>query len=84
VLRVRTRFQQGGHDVPRDKILSRREKSHANLWKFAEFTDLTLIFDNSDVASPVLIAERAGGRWTVRQLGRLPDLDPVLETLANA
>src|SRR5262249_14815317 len=46
VARVEQRQAQGGHDVPADRILSRRIRSHALFEWFAREADMVLVFDN--------------------------------------
>ncbi|NGM23227.1 hypothetical protein G3576_24655 [Roseomonas stagni] len=47
VARVAHRVALGGHDVPQDRILSRREASYANFPEFARRADAGLVIDNS-------------------------------------
>lgn len=47
ISRVRSRVQQGGHDVPQDKIVSRYYRSLTNLKEAIKYTDRAYIFDNS-------------------------------------
>mgnify|MGYP003504018397 FL=1 len=66
--RVRIRVADGGHDVPEDKIRSRRSRSLAQLAWFAGRGDQLLIFDNS-TAEPALIASKSPDkalRWHQR------------------
>ena len=66
--RVRIRVADGGHDVPEDKIRSRRSRSLAQLAWFAGRVDQLLIFDNS-TAEPALIASKSPDkalRWHQR------------------
>jgi predicted ABC-type ATPase len=57
--RVRMRVAGGGHDVPEDRIRSRRERSFAQLPWFLDRSDVALIYDNSG-AAPVLVARKRG------------------------
>lgn len=62
--RVRIRVAKGGHDVPAEKIVQRRERSLDQLpWFFRE-ADRALIFDNSG-AEPKLVAKRQLGVTTI-------------------
>ncbi len=45
--RVADRVMGGGHTVPIDKILSRYERSMANLWPAIHLADRTYVYDNS-------------------------------------
>ncbi len=47
VARVAHRVALGGHDVPQDRILARREASYANFPEFARRADAGLVIDNS-------------------------------------
>jgi predicted ABC-type ATPase len=59
VERVQLRVSQGGHDVPRDKIFSRYEKSLDLMYEVACESDLTFFFDNSGSA-PTIVASKIG------------------------
>jgi predicted ABC-type ATPase len=59
--RVRLRVAKGGHDVPSDKILARREKSLDQLPWFLAQADEGWLFDNSN-AKPRLIGTKNKGR----------------------
>lgn len=55
IKRVAKRVDEGGHDVPQDKIISRYYKSIGNAKPLFAFADEVLIFDNSiDNKSPEL------------------------------
>jgi predicted ABC-type ATPase len=60
VERVRLRVAKGGHDVPRDKIVERYERSLDQLPWFLEQADQASIFDNSG-ATPKLIGSKKKG-----------------------
>lgn len=61
-LRVRSRVQDGGHDVPHDKILSRYHRMRANVRAALAFVDFALIVDNSSFRAPHRpVAVTAGG-----------------------
>ena len=47
ILRVSTRRQQGGHDVPENKLRSRFPRTQQAIRLASEVADLTLMFDNS-------------------------------------
>jgi predicted ABC-type ATPase len=47
IARVRTRMQQGGHDVPEPKLRSRFPRTQKAIRSAADVADLTLMFDNS-------------------------------------
>lgn len=48
VLRVKNRVEKGGHDVPRDKILSRHRRSLKLLPALIELSDICHVYDNSE------------------------------------
>lgn len=82
VARVALRHAGGGHDVPRDRILDRRARSHARFGWFAERADFVAVFENS--AEPVCAALRSGGRWWLGRLDLLPpDLAAAVEAAAS-
>ncbi len=58
--RVRARVKAGGHDVPAEKIVSRREKSFKQLPWFLDQADFALIYDNSS-REPVAIGRKENG-----------------------
>lgn len=55
--RIKIRVSEGGHDVPLDKVLSRRLRSFDQLSWFLKNVDRCYVFDNS-TGEPALIAER--------------------------
>ena len=60
ITRVGLRVAQGGHDVPRDKIISRYHRSLALVGNAIRHTDRAFFFDTSGEDS-LLIAESVGG-----------------------
>ena len=60
--RVRMRVESGGHDVPLDKIRSRRTRSFAQLAWFAGRVDRLAIFDNSAGEPELMASSRLGGQ----------------------
>jgi predicted ABC-type ATPase len=70
VARVEQRHAQGGHDVPTDRILSRRTRSHALFEWFAQQADVVLVFDNT--STPIYAAGFADGAWDLVDVDRLP------------
>jgi predicted ABC-type ATPase len=57
--RIRLRVREGGHDVPPEKVVSRRWRSFEQLAWFAKNVDECLVFDNS-TAEPELIGSLKG------------------------
>lgn len=47
VARVEARVALGGHDVPKDKIISRYSKSLSNIKELIELCDILHVYDNS-------------------------------------
>lgn len=66
VLRVGCRVQNGGHDVPEEKILSRYDRSLARLPRFIRLCDVCRIYDNSG-AEPVCLFKKDGQRYAVSE-----------------
>jgi predicted ABC-type ATPase len=61
--RVFERTQEGGHDVPADKVHSRFPRTFANLGKALTFVDEAILFDNTLSAEPYrFVAELHNGR----------------------
>ena len=74
--RVRLRVAEGGHDVPQEKIRSRRQRSFEQLAWFAQRVDDLWLFDNS-TGEPRLIGAKAGG--VIRRLSQWPqDMEAAL------
>jgi predicted ABC-type ATPase len=65
VLRVADRVKLGGHDVPREDILRRYDRSLANLNKAAKVVDTLILYDNSTSAGHQLLATVEGDRAVV-------------------
>ncbi|HLG88167.1 MAG TPA: AAA family ATPase [Alphaproteobacteria bacterium] len=77
IRRVRQRVRQGGHDVPAEKIRSRRLRSFAELPWFLYHADSAQLFDNSGDA-PELVAEKID--QVVYPYGKLiPELQQAIE-----
>ncbi len=55
VLRVANRVKNGGHDVPKDKIVSRYYKSLDNLSKLLKIADVMWVVDNSTENAELII-----------------------------
>jgi predicted ABC-type ATPase len=54
--RVTQRVGEGGHDVPREKLVRRHKQSLANLKKAVSFLDEVRVYDNSDAKNPYQLA----------------------------
>lgn len=71
--RVAQRVAQGGHDVPRDRIESRFERSIANLREAIRFVPVVELFDNSLIDTPYRkVATFMAGELTWRMRGAIP------------
>jgi predicted ABC-type ATPase len=65
ILRVHTRKQQGGHDVPREKLISRFPRTQTAVGYAAPLADMTLMFDNSRTPGKAFALVRAQRKRTV-------------------
>ncbi|HTR54429.1 MAG TPA: zeta toxin family protein [Kofleriaceae bacterium] len=71
--RVDQRIAHGGHDVPRDRLASRYERSLANLREAITFVPSVELFDNSLVERPYRhVATFKFGALARRAPGRVP------------
>jgi predicted ABC-type ATPase len=76
--RVKMRVAKGGHDVPENKIIERRQRSLAQLPWFLDQADQAWLYDNSD-ASPRLMGTKNNGvieldRAALPEIARAVDL----------
>ena len=75
--RINGRVSNGGHDVPKDKVISRYYRSLQNLRNFVELCDICHVYDNS--VSPNLLFRKyklsetfyPSGVWTSELLYQL-------------
>jgi predicted ABC-type ATPase len=70
--RVRLRVAKGGHNVPTEKIVERRERSLEQLPWFLDQADDAWLFDNSD-DKPQLIGTKSKGKIKLTQ-SALPEI----------
>jgi predicted ABC-type ATPase len=70
--RIRLRVAKGGHDVPLDKILERRERSLRQLPWFLAQADEAWLFDNSG-ERPQLIGTKSKGKVKLKA-SALPEI----------
>lgn len=68
--RVALRVRQGGHDVPREAILRRFDRSAANLAIAAEAADRVFVLDNTGARPRLLVSAETGRR--PRSAGDVP------------
>lgn len=80
--RVAIRVRNGGHDVPRQKIIDRRARSLKELPWFVAQADRALVFDNSG-ARPLLIAEKTG-RTIYLDKDALPEVREIVNGLGSS
>ena len=66
VERVRQRVLAGGHDVPKDRIISRWHRSMENLCWFAARADRLVVADNSGSELVVVALRHLGGAVEIR------------------
>lgn len=78
IRRVALRHEQGGHDVPQDRVISRWSRSIAMLGRMANKVDRLFVFDNTRPEGPRLIALKIAGHITLLEAGRIPEIDKVL------
>jgi len=72
ISRVQQRVASGGHDVPRDKIISRYHRSLKHLTRAIKFSNRAYIFDNSGSES-VWVCEISAGKQTEYKQDLVPD-----------
>lgn len=74
IARVQDRAAKGGHDVPPERIMARRLRSHAAFGWFAQAADIGFLFDNTE--SPAVLAQKhlSDASWTIHDATLHPDL----------
>jgi predicted ABC-type ATPase len=76
--RISLRVAEGGHDVPTEKVIGRRQRSFEQLAWFSGEADACYIYDNS-TGEPELLASKSGR--TLVLWDRLPnDLEATLRS----
>ncbi len=85
VLRVQTRRQQGGHDVPLPRLLERFPRTQAAVRHAAPIADMTLMFDNSRSAASAFALVRVQRKRAVLFDSRDPsyDVEPDLRAVSD-
>lgn len=77
VSRVETRVASGGHNVDKDKIISRYYKSLANIKQLIELCDILHVYDNTSEPVRIIRKHKAGfsifpnDQWTVERIVEL-------------
>jgi len=72
VSRVQLRVSQGGHDVPKEKVISRYYRSLALVRDAIRHTDRAYFFDTSESKS-LFVAESAGGKCPELRCDSMPN-----------
>jgi predicted ABC-type ATPase len=78
VRRVVARREDGGHDVPPDRIVARWYRSIAILGRIAMKMHRLYVYDNTSTHGPILIAANEGQGLMLLSPGRIPEIDAVL------
>lgn len=77
VSRVETRVASGGHNVDKDKIISRYYKSLANIKQLIELCDILHVYDNTSEPVRIIRKHKAdfsifpNDQWTVERIVEL-------------
>ncbi|MGD0025860.1 MAG: AAA family ATPase [Xanthobacteraceae bacterium] len=79
--RVRLRVAKGGHDVPTEKILERRERSLGQLPWFLRQADDAWLFDNSG-DKPQLIGTKSKGKIKLQSTA-LPEIKKAVRLIGS-
>ena len=61
--RIARRVSQGGHDVPKDKVLSRYDKSMALMFPVIKESDDAIIYNNSKIYPKIVFNKTAEGLY---------------------
>lgn len=81
--RIAARFQQGGHDVPTEKLAARWQRSLEQLPWFAQRSHFVRVYDNSDTEHPNqlprLIAKRRDKLMQILEPDLIPELTAALQ-----
>ena len=67
--RIQSRVKRGGHDVPRDKVFSRYERTMTYLSEYVRLANYAYVFDNSG-NQPELVLEKSDGMIKVTDFGK--------------
>ena len=79
--RIQERVKLGGHDVPREKVFSRYERTMVFLPKYLELADHASVWDNSG-DSPILVISKSNGTFDViKEAHSLPWVNKYLSYL---
>lgn len=75
--RIAFRVAEGGHDVPEEKVLGRRQRSFEQLGWFLNAADMAFVFDNS-TAEPAMLGSKTKGTPMTWHGSLPPDLERAL------
>jgi predicted ABC-type ATPase len=82
-LRIAARFQQGGHDVPTEKLAARWQRSLEQLPWFVKRAAVLRVYDNTDSGhpeiNPALIATKRRNQLEILQPDLIPELTHALQ-----
>lgn len=67
--RVRQRHETGGHDVPKDKIISRYQKSMSLLYELILISDEIKVYDNSGSHPMIVFSKNSDGHMFLLNKG---------------
>lgn len=70
--RVFQRVSEGGHDVPRDKLIARYPRTMGNLLLAVGIVDRAYVFDNSSADRPYEFVARYDSSALIRRADRIP------------
>lgn len=73
VMRVAQRAEEGGHDVPTDKLFTRYPRTMENLRLSLRRLPLVLVYDNDDLREPHRFCLAAGMGRVLESVERLPE-----------
>lgn len=71
--RVAQRVNEGGHNVPIDKIISRIPRTMSYVKQALQLVDVAKFYDNSSHAQPFISVAQLGDGQLTQQIGALPD-----------
>ena len=80
VARVAKRVSEGGHDVPKQRIIDRYAKSLAVLPELLDFSDKAILYDNSHETMRAFLAKENG---QIKVIGNVPHWAEKLISASN-
>lgn len=67
--RIKERVSMGGHDVPREKVFSRYERTLSYLHEYVQIADVAVVFDNS-TDQLITVLEKIDDEITITDFGK--------------